>query len=570
MRLAASAIWVTLSDDERKELRARLKALDLRDHDGEPIKWTGTNGNTPPMSDVRVRYAVFATRFDISNRVFDYAGRERPPADLPWHARRSWVGLAPLPRVPLPGRQPVKSVVTDGVAVHAVGTVLVPKAQAPAGGSGVLHRWRRPDGRIAVALGSELRRAIDVEAAVVVAADPNMGNITTYSAHVGRAAVWRQFTQRARARAAGFARETAKTNAARRRVRTDGRGEEFSVEADEARLGEAHSAKVLGEGEFHAFHRESARVRERAAEHVYDAPARRKERWRRDSGGRSNAARVAEALIAAHCVDGVTRDRLLVCVGKWLRDHKGAQPKGAPPAFQVGLLRELRRRGVAAVVVPEPYTSMHCSMPRLAKGGRLQRCGAELAQNPRLPVAKGGTRTVHALVICPACNGGKKPVHRDYNAARNIFYDVHDMAAHAAGRDTTSTPERFALVLAWWARGEVWEREERMVHGEGDDCDDECDGDDEGDDEGDDDDDDDGSGDGGGGEGDGDGDGDGGGGGDDDDDGGGGGGGDGGGDDGGGRGGGGGGGSRARTPARGAASASAGGGSARGPKRGRR
>ncbi|KAG8458353.1 hypothetical protein KFE25_011737 [Diacronema lutheri] len=65
------AIWNTLTDDERKELRAQLKALDLRDHHGEPIKWGGTNGNTPPMSDVRVRYAVFATRFDISNRVFD-------------------------------------------------------------------------------------------------------------------------------------------------------------------------------------------------------------------------------------------------------------------------------------------------------------------------------------------------------------------------------------------------------------------------------------------------------------------------------------------------------------------
>jgi len=61
-----------------------------------------------------------------------------------------------------------------------------------------------------------------------------MGNIKTYSAHAGRVAVWRQFTQRARARAAGFARETAETNAARRRVRTEGRGEEFSVEADEA------------------------------------------------------------------------------------------------------------------------------------------------------------------------------------------------------------------------------------------------------------------------------------------------------------------------------------------------
>ncbi|KAG8456918.1 hypothetical protein KFE25_010449 [Diacronema lutheri] len=54
VRLTANAIWETLPDDERKELRARLKALDLRDHDGEPIKWTGTNGNTPPMSDVRV------------------------------------------------------------------------------------------------------------------------------------------------------------------------------------------------------------------------------------------------------------------------------------------------------------------------------------------------------------------------------------------------------------------------------------------------------------------------------------------------------------------------------------
>ncbi|KAG8460692.1 hypothetical protein KFE25_011467 [Diacronema lutheri] len=38
VRLTANAIWDTLPDDERKELRARLKALDLRDHDGEPLK----------------------------------------------------------------------------------------------------------------------------------------------------------------------------------------------------------------------------------------------------------------------------------------------------------------------------------------------------------------------------------------------------------------------------------------------------------------------------------------------------------------------------------------------------
>ncbi|KAG8456937.1 hypothetical protein KFE25_012623 [Diacronema lutheri] len=37
VRLTANAIWETLPDDERKELRVRLKALDLRDHDGEPI-----------------------------------------------------------------------------------------------------------------------------------------------------------------------------------------------------------------------------------------------------------------------------------------------------------------------------------------------------------------------------------------------------------------------------------------------------------------------------------------------------------------------------------------------------
>ncbi|KAG8461315.1 hypothetical protein KFE25_009117 [Diacronema lutheri] len=55
VRLTANAIWETLPDDERKELRARLKALDLRDHDGEPIKWTAQGGSfVPPMSDVRV------------------------------------------------------------------------------------------------------------------------------------------------------------------------------------------------------------------------------------------------------------------------------------------------------------------------------------------------------------------------------------------------------------------------------------------------------------------------------------------------------------------------------------
>ena len=42
-------------------------------------------------------------------------------------------------------------------------------------------------------------------------------------------------------------------------------------------------------------------------------------------------------------------------------------------------------------------------------------------------------------------------MHRGYNAARNIIFDVHDVVAHVVGHTVTSTPERFALVLATWA-----------------------------------------------------------------------------------------------------------------------
>jgi hypothetical protein len=61
---------------------------------------------------------------------------------------------------------------------------------------------------------------------------------------------------------------------------------------------------------------------------------------------------------------------------------------------------------------------------------------------------------VHALLRCPSCDGGRKPEHRDYAGARGIYRDVLDMIAHCDGRsaDITSTPDRWALVLAAWER----------------------------------------------------------------------------------------------------------------------
>jgi hypothetical protein len=49
-------------------------------------------GQTSAVSDVRVAYKIFALLFDVSSRIFDYAGRERPPLWLSRDERRSWVG----------------------------------------------------------------------------------------------------------------------------------------------------------------------------------------------------------------------------------------------------------------------------------------------------------------------------------------------------------------------------------------------------------------------------------------------------------------------------------------------
>ncbi|KAG8470009.1 hypothetical protein KFE25_006464 [Diacronema lutheri] len=62
VRLTANAIWETLPDDERKELRVRLKALDLRDHDvvalaaarvgGEEVAVDALGGQADTRTDV--------------------------------------------------------------------------------------------------------------------------------------------------------------------------------------------------------------------------------------------------------------------------------------------------------------------------------------------------------------------------------------------------------------------------------------------------------------------------------------------------------------------------------------
>jgi hypothetical protein len=164
----------------------------------------------------------------------------------------------------------------------------------------------------------------------------------------------------------------------------------------------------------------------------------------------------------------------------WLRDsraggvrgQRGAHARGAPPAFLVGVLRALPRRGVAIVYVPEPYTHMHCSRLRKVGGGKLQRC-CEVVRQDYLTARRpdGSTYVVHKLVCCPSCNGGRKPEHRDYAGARGIYFDVLDMLAERAGRreDITSTPARWVLVLKAWG----WARTAAAEDDEGGDDDDE-------------------------------------------------------------------------------------------------
>lgn len=176
----------------------------------------------------------------------------------------------------------------------------------------------------------------------------------------------------------------------------------------------------------------------------------------------------------------MTRSQLLVCVGRWVLDQRagrvrgqsrGGHPSGAPAAFLLGLVRALRAKGVAVVFVPEPYTSMHCSRLRpdgRDAHGRPMRCCAVVEQD--LPTARadgGAARKVHAQLRCPVCNDGRVREHRDYAGARGIWADVRDMIAHEQGRfdDITSTPDRWALVLAAWARGAELEREARAEAG---------------------------------------------------------------------------------------------------------
>ena len=95
---------------------------------------------------------------------------------------------------------------------------------------------------------------------------------------------------------------------------------------------------------------------------------------------------------------------------------------------------------------------MHCSRVREVAPGKLQRCCAVVEQD-FLPAADGSARTVHALLRCPRCNGGRMVEHRGVAGARGIYHDVLDMIALLDGRgdDVTSTPERWELVRAVWA-----------------------------------------------------------------------------------------------------------------------
>ena len=124
MRLDAKALWDASTEAGRRQVRTWSEGLLTRD--GTPLVWAGSSGTQPPYSDARVRYKIFSLWFDISNRVFDYAGRERPPSGLSDEERSRWVGRKPLPpkakkgqpsEAP-PGRQPATLIVTDGVAVH--------------------------------------------------------------------------------------------------------------------------------------------------------------------------------------------------------------------------------------------------------------------------------------------------------------------------------------------------------------------------------------------------------------------------------------------------------------------
>lgn len=488
VHLTASALWETATAAQRAHVRGWARGLLA--HDGTPLVWLKDQAGydkTPPFSDSRVAYKIFALFFDLSNRAFDYAGRERPPPWMPKEEWSTWVGSRALPPDPLPGRQPVSSVRSDGVSTRTLAEVLEPVGRPAAGeaapaaaelqpveGAALIRRARDPNGPVTVASGAELHAMWAAGLRHVASADTGPGGWTTYMKLDGRAAISQRVGERLRRRRGAFAAETDKCDAARRHVRKREDGGEWSVSLDELALASLPGKSELDTGRWREGLAAGQQARERAEE-VYGSRERRRERWRRDRGGSASAAAAADAFVKAHCVGGVRPDTLLVCVGGWLRAQRdgrvqgstGAHPSGAPPSFQIGLMRALRRRGVATVLVCEAYTSMHCSRVQMAPGGggRPRRCCATVRQDYFCPPAADGTpraRPVHALLCCEVCQGGRKPEQRDYAGARGIFCDVLDVIAFHDGRheDITSTPERWALVLAAWKRDERREREE--------------------------------------------------------------------------------------------------------------
>lgn len=260
VRLDATAIWRTARSADKARVKAFARGLHT--HDGQPLEWPKLSDGSlglPPVSDVRVRYAIFALAFDISNRVFDYAGRERPPPNLTPEQRRTWVGSKPPPPERPPGKQPVTSVVTDGSAVHTTGVAFVPKTarQQPSGdeaaddadadadcedddaadtddgGGGddycasaelLVRRWCDPRGTLRVATARQLHMVWSAGRRHVVGIDPGPYGWRTHARLRRRGMVSVEMSQRQRARCAGFVSRASRLAEARRRELADAQG----------------------------------------------------------------------------------------------------------------------------------------------------------------------------------------------------------------------------------------------------------------------------------------------------------------------------------------------------------
>jgi len=336
--LSATAIWMAASGEARESVVQF--ALSLRAHDGSHIDFS--RKGMPTLDDVRVRYKIFSLLFDLSDRAFDYAGRERPPRGLSPLELRSWVGTRPLPLKPLPGRQPATLVLTDGVAVHVVALVYEPTAPEPAEQAPVadeaalaeptagapadeaaddarshqtraarvaalLAQCRDPNGELRVLTADEVHMLVELAGLrVVVGADPGPKGLTTYAEHptVKGNAISVEISQRRRAHAVSKACDSA-CLAARRHVRTDEAGCGYCVEELESALGSEPSARELQPDRWRDGHAARSRVSARAANAVYEPLERRRERCRADTAARAEARAAAEEILAAHLVHGV-------------------------------------------------------------------------------------------------------------------------------------------------------------------------------------------------------------------------------------------------------------------------